>query len=84
MLLFSFSIFSDRRSLKIEKNENKITKTLTAEASYTCRTIVSRVQFINIQTYPGWLELPLTGPNLAGPNLHGPKPIRATCTEVLL
>ena len=31
MLLFSFSIFSDRRSLKME-NENNSTKTLTAEA----------------------------------------------------
>ena len=34
MLSFSFSIFSDRRSLKIE-NENNSTKTLTVEASYT-------------------------------------------------
>ena len=30
-----------------------------------------------IETYPGWLELPLTGTNF-----HGPKPVRAT--EVLL
>ena len=34
MLLFSFSIFSDRRSLEIE-NENNSIKTLTAEARYT-------------------------------------------------
>ena len=33
MLLFSFSVFSDRRSLKIE-NENNSMKTLAAEASY--------------------------------------------------
>ena len=33
MLLLSFSIFSDRRSLKIE-NENNSTKILTAEVSY--------------------------------------------------
>ena len=36
MLSFSFSIFSDRRSLKIE-NENKSSKTLTVEAQYTGR-----------------------------------------------
>ena len=36
-----------------------------------------RVQFINIETYPGWLELPLTRTNF-----HGPKPVRAT--EALL
>ena len=33
MMLFSFSIFSDRRSLKIE-NENNNTKTLTPKVSY--------------------------------------------------
>ena len=33
MLLFSFSIFSDQQSLKIE-NENNGTKTLTAETPY--------------------------------------------------
>ena len=33
MLLFSLSILSDRRSLKIE-NENKSTKTLIAEVTY--------------------------------------------------
>ena len=33
MLLFSFSIFSDQRSLKIE-NENNKAKTLTAKAPY--------------------------------------------------
>ena len=33
MLLFSFSVFSDLRSLKIE-NENNSMKTLTAEAPY--------------------------------------------------
>ena len=71
MLLFSFSIFSDRRSLKIE-NENNSMKTLTAVLSPTYRTRVPRVQFINIETYPAWPELPLTGA----------KPVRAT--EVLL
>ena len=33
MLLFSFTIFSDRRSLEIE-NENKNMKTLTLGVSY--------------------------------------------------
>ena len=70
MLLFSFSIFSDRQSLKIENEINNI-KTLTAEAPYI------GLHFINKETYPGWLELPLTGSNF-----HGPKPARAT--EVLL
>ena len=35
MLLFSFSCFSDLRSLKLE-NENNTTKTLNVEAPYTC------------------------------------------------
>ena len=64
MLLFSFSVFSDRRSLKFE-NENNSTKTLNAEAK------VPRDQFINIET--GWLELPLTGTNF-----QGSEPVRAT------
>ena len=57
MLLFSFSIFSDRGSLKIE-NENNSTKTPI---------------YRNMDFYPGWLELTLTGINF-----HGPKPVRAT------
>ena len=36
------------------------------------RTRVPRVQFVNIETFPGWLELPLTQTNI-----HGPKPVRA-------
>ena len=62
MLLFSFSIFSDRRSLKIEIENN--TKTLTAEVSNRTRII---------ETYSGWLELSLTGTNF-----HGPKSVRGT------
>ena len=66
---FFFSIFSDRRSLKIE-NENNNTKTLTTEE-------LGSIEFSFIKAYPGWLELPLTVHNF-----HGPKPVRAT--EVLL
>ena len=65
MLLFSFSIFSDRRSLKIE-NENKSAKTLTAEVSYT-----GSLELSFLEICPGWLDLPLTGINF-----HGPKPVR--------
>ena len=51
MSLFSFFIFSDRWSLKVE-NENKNSKTLTAKVSYM------RLEFrLYIETYPGWLEL---------------------------
>ena len=53
MLLFSFSIFSDRRSLKIE-DENNNTKTLTAEAP-NIRLESLRAQFRNIEpTLAGW------------------------------
>ena len=45
-------------------------QTLTTEAPYIRLGI-------NIETYPGWLELPLTGTNFNGPN-----PVQAT--EVLL
>ena len=62
MLLFSFSIFSDRQSLKIE-NENNNTKTLTPEVSGQ----------VYIETNPGWLELPL-----ARTNFHSPKGVQAT------
>ena len=49
MLSFSPSVFSYRRSLKIE-NEKKNTITVTAKTSYI------GVQFINVETYPGlWL-----------------------------
>ena len=37
------------------------------------RTRVPRVLFINIESYPGWLELPLIGANF-----HGLKPARDT------
>ena len=60
--------FSDRRSLKIE-NENNRAKTITTEAPYRG----PESQEINIETYHGWFELPLTGTNF-----HGPKPVRAT------
>ena len=53
MMLFSFSVFSDRRSLKIE-NKNNNTKTLPTESPYYSR--VPSVHFTNIETYPGWLE----------------------------
>ena len=53
------------------ENEHNNTKTLTAESPYI------GVKFINIETYPGWQELPLTGTNF-----HGTEPVRAT--EVLL
>ena len=60
MLLFPFSVFSDRLS------ENNKTKTLTKYGT-TCRVPRGRVY---IETNPGWLELPLTGTNF-----HGAKPI---------
>ena len=66
--------FSDRRSLKIEDENNS---TETDHRSPIYRSRVPRVQFINTKPYPGWLELPLTGTNF-----HGPKPVRST--EVLL
>ena len=61
MLLFSFSVLSDRWSLK-KANENNSTKTLARE------TRVPRVQ-VYIETNPGWQELPLTGTNFYGPSL---------------
>ena len=67
-VIFIFS-FSDRRSLKIE-NENNSTKTSTIKTPY--RTRVPRVQFINIKTYAGWLELPLIGTNFMFPSLFEP------------
>ena len=73
MLLFSFSIFSDRWSLKIE-NLNNSMNTLTPESPIN-RTRVPRVQFIDKETYSGWLELPLP---LPGTNFHGPKPVSTT------
>ena len=39
--------------------------------------LVTAGQFINIETFPGWLELPSTGTSF-----YCPKPVRAT--EVLL
>ena len=50
--------FSDNR------NEDISTKTLTTSHIWAR---VPRAQFINIVTYPGWLELPLTGTNFLGP-----------------
>ena len=61
MLLFSFSIFTEQRSLKIE-NENTSMKILTAEVSYMGLGIYT-------ETNPEWLELPLTGTNIHGPSL---------------
>ena len=65
MLLFSFSIFSDQRSLKIE-NENNNKKTLDCR-SLLYGTRVPRVQAY-IKTNLGWLELPLIGTNFHGPS----------------
>ena len=73
MLSFTFSISSDRRSLKWKW---KLQYENSDRRSPIYRTRVSGVQSINIETYPGWLELPLTGNNF-----NGPKPVRAT--EVL-
>ena len=63
LLLSNFCIYVE--------NEHNNVKTLTAEAPYI------GVQFIDIETYPGWQELPLTGTNF-----HGPEPVPVT--EVLL
>ena len=68
------SLFSDRRRLLKIENENNKMKTLTAETPYKG---VPRDQFVNIEIYPGWLELPLNGGNFYGPN-----PVQAT--KVLL
>ena len=70
MGLISFSIFTHLCSLKIG-NENNSTNTPIN------RSRVPTVQFNDKETYPGWLELPLTGTNF-----HGPKPVQAT--EVLI
>ena len=51
-------------------------KTMMAEALYIGLESLE-FRFINTETYPGWLELSLTGTNF-----HGPKPVRAT--ELLL
>ena len=77
VLLFSFSIFSDRRSLKIEnEKENSDRK------SQIYRTRVPRVQFINIETYPGWLELPLIRTYFHGPRLF--EPLKIYCNSYLI
>ena len=70
-LLFSFSIFSDRWSLKIE-NENNSTKTLTAEVSYIGLGVY-------IETNPGWLELPFARTNLHGSSLFEPLKFYCRC-----
>ena len=75
MLLFSFSIFSDRRSLKIE-NENNKKKTQAAEVSYMG---LGSLVFRFIHSNPGWLELPLTRTNFHGPNLF--EPSKFYCNE---
>ena len=53
-LLFSFSVFSDHGSLKIEDENNN-----AKLSSSVYGTRVPRVQVYR-ETYPGWLELPLT------------------------
>ena len=79
MLLFSFSIFGDRWSLKVE-NENNNMNYLTAEAPYIGLLVYKYRNLpwlAGIEIYPGWLELSLTRTNF-----HGPKPVSAT--EVVL
>ena len=51
----------------------KMTANKTKKIQLQYRTRVPRIQFINMETYPGWLELPLTGTNFSGP-----KPVRST------
>ena len=68
-LLFSFSFFSGRRSLKLE-NENNSTKTLRPQKSRIWNW-VPRVR-VYIQTYPRRLELPLNGTYFHGPSLFEP------------
>ena len=66
MLLFSFSIFSDWRSLKIE-NEKKTKKHENSDrrsSEYGTRLPGAQVY---IETNPGWLELPLTRTISHGP-----------------
>ena len=65
ILFFSFSIFSDRRSLKIENENNKHKN--SDNRSPISRTKVHRVQLMNIETYPAWLELPLTWTSIHSP-----------------
>ena len=73
--VISFSIFSERRSLKIENDNNHTQmnnsmKTLTAKVLYK-ETRVPRVQ-VYIETNSGWLELPFTGTKFHGPSLFKP------------
>ena len=64
---FHFLFLVNRWSLKIE-NENKNSKTLTAEVSYM------GLEFrFYIETNPGWLELPL-----ARTMVRSPECVRAT------
>ena len=64
VLFYSFSlVFSDRQPLKIEHENNN---TNEDHRSPIYMTRVPRVEFINIKTYHGWLELPLTGNNFPG------------------
>ena len=64
VLLFSFSIFRDRWSLKLEDGNNSMK---TDCRNFIYRTRVPTVQIINIEIYPCWLELPLTGTTFLGP-----------------
>ena len=56
-------LFSDRRSLKIEYENNNM-QTLTTEVSSM------ELEFkVHIETSPGWLELPLVQTNFHGSSL---------------
>ena len=70
ILLFSFYIYGDRRSVKIE-NEVNNTKSLITEALYIGLDALE-IRIINTELYPGWLELPLTGTNFHGLSLFEP------------
>ena len=65
VLLFSFSIFSDQWSLKIENENNNIDRRRLIYGTRVPRA------HVYIQANPGWLELPLIRTNF-----HGSQPFR--------
>ena len=77
LLLFSFSIFSDWQSLKIE-NENNNTKTDCQSLIYGARVFLVQV---DLEANPGWLEIPLTWTNFHGVSLF--KLLKFYCIFIL-
>ena len=73
MPLFLFSVFSDRRSLKIEYGNNN-TKILTAEFSYI---ELGSLELSLHRNFP-WLA----GTPFTRTNCHGPKPFRVRNSTV--